>query len=126
VPISEPPNTPRQIGWFEHGLTSLRGTGLTTNEKISVIMLLGGYVRSTEAMFHGIAEAAAAAATTEDQMMSSYSDVLRTVIDPQRFPSVASAVQEGVFDQADSVEGEFAFGLDRILDGIGVLVRSRT
>jgi AcrR family transcriptional regulator len=125
VPISEPPNTPRQIGWFEHGLTSLRGTGLTTNEKISVIMLLGSYVRSTEAMFHGIAEAAAAAAT-EDQMMSSYGDVLRRVIDPQRFPSVASAVQEGVFDQADSVEGEFGFGLDRILDGIGVLVRSRT
>jgi len=126
VPISEPPNTPRQIAWFEYGLTALRGTGLTTNEKISVVMLLSGYVRNTEAMFHGIAEAVAAALSTEDQMMSSYSDVLRKVIDPERFPSVAAALREGVFEQADSAEGEFAFGLGRIFDGIDVLVRSRT
>lgn len=125
VPISEPPNTPRQIAWFEHGLTSLRGTGLTENEKISVIMLLSGYVRNTEAMFHGIAEAVAATASSADQMMSSYSDVLRKVIDPGRFPSVAFALEQGVFDQADSVDGEFAFGLDRILDGVDVLVRGR-
>jgi AcrR family transcriptional regulator len=126
VPISEPPNTPRQIAWLEHGLASLRDTGLTENEKVSVIMLLSGYVRNTEAMFHGIAEAVTAAASTADQMMSSYSDVLRKVIDPGRFPSVAFALRQGVFDQPDSVEGEFAFGLDRILDGIDVLVRSRT
>lgn len=126
VPISEPPNTPRQIAWFEHGLASLRGTGLAVGEKISVIMLLSNYVRSTEAMFHGIAEAVAAAASSADRMMASYSDVLRRVIDPARFPSVAAALRSGVFDQADSVEGEFGFGLGRILDGIDVLVRSRT
>jgi AcrR family transcriptional regulator len=125
VTISEPPNTPRQIAWFEHGLTSLHGTGLTENEKVSVIMLLSGYVRNTEAMYHGIAEALAAADSNADQMMSSYSDVLRQVIDPVRFPSVAFALQEGVFDQPDSVEGEFGFGLERILDGIDVLVRVR-
>ncbi|MDN3352943.1 TetR/AcrR family transcriptional regulator [Actinomadura sp. DC4] len=126
VTITEPPNTPQQIAWFEHGLASLRGTGLTTNEKISVVMLLSGYVRNTEAMFHGIAEAVAAALSTEDQMMSSYSDVLRKVIDPERFPCIASALDEGVFDQADSAEGEFAFGLERVLDGIDVLVSSRS
>jgi AcrR family transcriptional regulator len=126
VPISEPPNTPRQIAWFEHGLAALRGTGLAEGEKVSVVMLLSSYVRSTQAMFHSIAEAVAAASSSADHMMASYSDVLRKVIDPGRFPSVALALQEGVFDQADSVEGEFAFGLDRILDGIDVLVRSRT
>jgi AcrR family transcriptional regulator len=125
VPITEPPNTPRQIAWFEHGLASLRGTGLTENEKISVIMLLSGYVRNTGAMFHGIAEAVAATASSADQMMSTYSDVLRKVIDPGRFPSVAFALEQGVFDQADSVDGEFTFGLDRILDGVDVLVRGR-
>jgi AcrR family transcriptional regulator len=125
VPISEPPNTPRQIAWLEHGLTSLHGTGLTENEKVSVIMLLSSYVRNTEAMFHGIAEAVTAADSTADRMMSSYSDVLRQVIDPVKFPSVAFALQKGVFDQADSVEGEFTFGLERILDGVDILVRGR-
>jgi hypothetical protein len=43
-----------------------------------------------------------------------------------RFPSVAHALREGVFDQPDSADGEFAFGLDRILDGVEVLVRRRT
>jgi hypothetical protein len=88
-------------------------------------MLLSSYVRNTEAMFHGIAEAVTAADSTADRMMSSYSDVLRQVIDPVKFPSVAFALQKGLFDQADSVEGEFAFGLERILDGVDILVRGR-
>jgi AcrR family transcriptional regulator len=37
VPITEPPITPNQIAWMERGLASLRGTGLTEGEKISVI-----------------------------------------------------------------------------------------
>ncbi len=125
VPVTDPPNTPQQIAWLEHGLTSLRGTGLTENEKVSVIMLISGYVRTTEAVFHGIAEAVRAAESSATQMMSSYSTVLRQVIDPDRYPSVSHALREGVFDQPDSADGEFAFGLDRILDGIDVLVRSR-
>jgi AcrR family transcriptional regulator len=125
VPITEAPNTPQQIAWFEHGLASLRGTGLTENEKVSVIMLLSGYVRNTEATFHGIAEAVTRAGSSAEQMMSSYSDVLRRLIDPDRFPSVAFALKQGVFDQPDSVDSEFSFGLDRVLDGIDVLVRSR-
>ncbi|HZE33949.1 MAG TPA: TetR/AcrR family transcriptional regulator [Actinoallomurus sp.] len=126
VPITDPPNTPQQIAWLEHGLTSLRGTGLTEHEKVSVIMLLSSYVRNTEALFHGIAEAVVAAGSSAERMMSSYSDVLRKVIDPERFPSVSAALGQGVFDQPDSVDGEFGFGLDRVLDGIDVLVRSRT
>jgi hypothetical protein len=39
---------------------------------------------------------------------------------------VSVALGQGVFDQPDSVDGEFGFGLDRVLDGIDVLVRSRT
>jgi hypothetical protein len=35
-------------------------------------------------------------------------------------------IGQGVFDQPDSADGEFGFGLERVLDGIDVLVRSRT
>jgi hypothetical protein len=39
---------------------------------------------------------------------------------------VSAALGQGVFDQPDSADGEFGFGLERVLDGIDVLVRSRT
>lgn len=125
VPITDPPNTPRQVAWFDHGLAALRGTGLTEGEKVSTIMLLSNYLRSTEAMFHGIAEALSAAGSSADRMMYSYSATLRRLIDPRDFPSIAVALDEGVFDQADSPDSELVFGLDRILDGVDALVRAR-
>ena len=125
IPITDPPNTPQQIAWLEHGLASLRDTGLTEGEKVSTIMLLSNYVRSTEAMYHGIAEAVDAAGSSAEHMMASYSAVLRKLIDPSVFPAVTVALNEGVFDQPDSVDGEFGFGLERTLDGIDALVRAR-
>jgi hypothetical protein len=89
-------------------------------------MLLSSYGRNTDALFHGIAEAVVAAGSSAERMMSSYSDVPRKVIDPEKFSSVSAALGQGVFDQPDSADGEFGFGLERVLDGIDVLVRSRT
>lgn len=34
-------------------------------------------------------------------------------------------VTAGVVDQADGPDDEFAFGLERILDGVGLLVSAR-
>jgi hypothetical protein len=45
--------------------------------------------------------------------------------DPQHFPALNRFIAAGVFDQADPPDAEFAFGLDRILDGIGTLVSAR-
>ncbi|MGH3374783.1 MAG: TetR/AcrR family transcriptional regulator C-terminal domain-containing protein [Actinoallomurus sp.] len=105
---------------------SLRDTGLTEGEKVSTVMLLSNYVRGTEAMFQSVTEAIDAAGTSPDRMMYSYSNVLRKLITASDFPSVATALEQGVFDQADTADGEFEFGLDRILDGLDVLVRART
>ena len=56
--------------------------------------------------------------------------VVERLADPARFPAVARAVAAGIFaDDPDSSErypdDEFDFGLQRILDGIEVLHRSR-
>ncbi len=45
--------------------------------------------------------------------------------DPQRFPALTKFIAAGVFDRADPPEAEFTFGLDRILDGLAVLISSR-
>ncbi len=125
VPITEPPITPNQVAWLESGLTSLRDTSLTEVEKVSVIMLLSGYVRTTEALFHGIGEALKAADSSTQLLLDSYGSVLKKLIEPRDFPFVSAAIDKGAFDEDDSADDEFRFGLDRILDGVDTLMRAR-
>ena len=52
--------------------------------------------------------------------------VLRRLIDPQRHPAVMRVVESGAFDDShEYTEAEFEFGLERLLDGIQVLIDSR-
>ena len=126
VSVTMPPATPNQLTWMEQGLSALRDTGLTEGEKVSVIMLLSNYVRSTEAMFSGIADAFQASGSSAEEIMSSYGRFLSKVIDPQRFPALSVSVEAGVFDQPDDdPDSEFVFGLERVLDGIETLIRTR-
>ena len=121
IPISGLPIMPREIAWFEDALACLAGSGLTEARKASVIMLLSGYVRNLAATEADIAAAVAASGLGLDQWMASYPAVLRQLTDPRRFPALTAFIAAGVFDAADGPDDEFTFGLDRILDGVGVL-----
>jgi len=129
IPVSGPPMTPNQMYWLEDGLVSLRGTGLAEQEKLSVILLISGYVRNDAKlaadMGAGIAAAVAAGATVQEAL-DSYGATLALLIDPQRLPNVHAAITAGALSDDDALEGEFTFGLDRILDGVEVLIRQRS
>jgi hypothetical protein len=56
--------------------------------------------------------------------MRGYTDTLRRITDPDRFPALHVLLDPGVFDRADLPDDEFAFGLERILDGIEALMRA--
>src|SRR5437764_8536249 len=122
IPISGLPIMPREIAWFEDALACMAGTGLTEARKASVIMLLSGYVRNQAATEADIAAAVAASGLGMDEWMASYPAMLRQLTDPRRFPALTAFIAAGVFDAADGPDDEFVFGLDRILDGVGVLV----
>jgi hypothetical protein len=113
---------PREIAWFEDALACLAGTGLTEARKASVIMLLSGYVRNLAATEADIAAAVAASGLGVDEWMASYPRMLGQLTDPRRFPALTAFIAAGVFEAADGPDDEFIFGLDRILDGVGVLV----
>ncbi len=121
IPISGPPTTPNQVAWLDDGLRSLRSTGLGEAEKASVVLLLSSYVRSEATL---TAELAAANPAPET-MMSGYADLLRGLTDRSQFPALHAVLDAGVFDAADDPDEEFSFGLERILDGIEVLVAAR-
>src|SRR5215470_8623449 len=122
IPISGLPIMPREIAWFEDALACMAGTGLTEARKASVAMLLSGYVRNLATTEADIAAAVAVSGLGLDEWMASYPRMLGQLTDPRRFPALTAFIAAGVFDAADSPDNEFTFGLDRILDGVGVLI----
>jgi AcrR family transcriptional regulator len=125
VPISGLPIMPREVAWFENALACMAGTGLTEARKASVITLLAGYVRNLATTEADIAAAIAASGLSPAEWMSSYPRMLGQLTDPERFPALTAFIAAGVFDAEDGPDDEFVFGLDRILDGVEALVRSR-
>ncbi len=87
----------------------------------SVVLLLSGYVRNEATL---TADLTAGEAIT-DNAMSGYARLLATLTSPDSFPAIHALLAAGVFDKADDPDDEFSFGLERILDGIDGLVRTR-
>jgi AcrR family transcriptional regulator len=125
IPIGGPPTTPNNVAWMEQALTCLDGTGLHPAEKMSVLLLVSGYVRNDATLGADLYAAFEAAATDPDAVMLDYGRTLRKLLDADRFPALTKVLDAGVFDQADHPDTEFNFGLERVLDGIDALVRSR-
>ncbi|WP_244375757.1 TetR/AcrR family transcriptional regulator [Streptomyces ficellus] len=122
VPITGPPMTPNSVAWWEWGMVALENTGLDEGTKISVIVLVGGYVRSEAALMADIDAAIRATGDTPQQVMARYGRTLRRLADPDRYPAVARMLAAGVLDEPDTPDYEFRFGLERVLDGVGLLI----
>jgi AcrR family transcriptional regulator len=133
VPITGPPVTPNQIVWMEAGLRSLGGTGLTEDEKLNTMLLVSGYVRNQALM---AADFMAAGLDAKDAA-ENYGRTLARLIDPEQFPAVHAAIASGSLDDepdppdADQfapdqfASMQLSFGLDRILDGVDLLITTR-
>lgn len=122
MPVTGPPATPNQLRWMESGLVALRGSGLTEGEKVSVMLLIMGFVRSEATVSSEVAAAAAASGTSEQDAAAAYGRLMARLVTPERFPAIATAFGAGVADEEDSPEIRFGWGLDRVLDGVAVLV----
>ena len=98
---------PARVGRVEQG-PHLRGAAV------------GRHAQRQAATEADIAAAVAASGLGAGEWMASYPRMLGQLTDPRRFPAL-TAFTAGVFDAADGPDDEFVFGLDRILDGVGVL-----
>jgi AcrR family transcriptional regulator len=125
IPVSGAPITPNQIAWLERGLSALRETDLTEAEKMSVIILLSGFVRNEATLAASINAAILVSGLTAQEAMAGYGRLLRRLIDAERFPALHAVIASGALDTPDSPDVQFAFGLERILDGVSALMRDR-
>jgi AcrR family transcriptional regulator len=123
VPLSGPPATPNALSWMEAALFCLRDTGLDEGQKMSVLLLASNYVRNQATMESQLDAAVRAVGQSSSDLMAGYNKFLNSVLDPRRFPELLAVAASGVLGIADDWDDEFAFGLERILDGVDVLVR---
>jgi AcrR family transcriptional regulator len=124
VPIASAPLGPNNVRWLENGLAAQRETGLSGRQKLSVILLLSGFVRNEETLTTDIL----ARLETTGRPPADYGRQLAALADPADFPHVHASLAEGAFDDADTdspgLDDEFEFGLECILDGVAVLVEA--
>jgi len=124
VPVAGPPITPNQLAWTDRALRTLRGTGLTEADKAGVVLLVANYMLTTARLSTDLGPAASG------ESVAAYSALLSDLVDAQRFPALRTAVDAGAFDYPpDATEEEqqftYAFGLERILDGVATLIQRR-
>jgi AcrR family transcriptional regulator len=109
-----PPADPGQVAWLDAGLAALGATGLSERDKLAAVMAVLHYVRGAAALD---IEAADHIDGPE------YPALLRRVLDAAKFPALAAALEDGVFDTADGDHlAEFHTGISQLLDGIAVRI----
>ncbi|MGH7761468.1 MAG: TetR/AcrR family transcriptional regulator [Candidatus Dormibacteraceae bacterium] len=126
IPIMGLPNTPNQVAWLDAGLNCLATTRLKENEKASVVLLVSGFVRNDATVSANLLAYYVASGARMTDAMRSYSRLMTQLSSGNRFPALHRMLAAGVFDKADPPDVEFAFGLERVLDGIEVLVDKRS
>jgi AcrR family transcriptional regulator len=108
-----PPADPGQLAWLEAGLAALRTTPLSERDKLSAVMSLLYYVRGVAAL------EIESGGGSEELDPARYPDLLRVVLDRDRYPAVAAALDDGAFvGDVNDPHREFLTGVRRLLDGI--------
>lgn len=123
VPISGAPMMPNQLDWLDWALAIMQPTRLAPAEQVSTTLLLSGYARSEARVWTDVARAQAGSGRTPQDEDVYYSRVLATLVKPDRLPALYALVSAGLFTDTLTPEVEddayfFAFGLERILDGL--------
>jgi AcrR family transcriptional regulator len=131
MPMAAPPMAPNSLAFVERGLEAMDDSGLADADKLRVIGLISSYTLSEARMAHDAARAArqAQAATTGTEPLPAWTweGLVREVADEQTYPRLhrlAWSASIGDDSSGWNEEEEFRFGLDRILDGIEVLIRT--
>ncbi|WP_347754287.1 TetR/AcrR family transcriptional regulator [Agrococcus sp. ProA11] len=107
LPPSSIPTTPNRLAIIEAGLAALEGERISDRGKMATLLLLLGYI--------GLYAKGSNNAAIDDTVRRA----LPELVTDERFPLLAPAVRDGVFETGRRDPGAgFSFGLNRLLDGI--------
>ncbi|MGW4500907.1 TetR/AcrR family transcriptional regulator [Micromonospora sp. NPDC004336] len=125
VPVGGPPMGPNGVRWMEQGLAALRGTGLRGTERLSTILLVDGYARYWATLTADMTEAAAREQLSPDDVGARYWQQLARLTRHGPYPAIRELLADAELESDGEHDAEWRFGLDRILDGVEVLIRDR-
>jgi hypothetical protein len=106
---------------MEKVLTRIRPMGLTDPELVSAIVMIDGYVVGAARTQVYQEEAERSSGLTDTQFWQAQQPVLEKAMTSGRYPVLASLSEDAFGTGFD----HFEFGLQRILDGLEVLVAAR-
>lgn len=121
IPIASTPVTPNNLAWLETALQVLEPVPISLNEKTSIVLALIAQARWEGHVSRGYADAARAAGATPDDLEIAATAILDQLVTADEFPIVHAALTAGVFSpdaDADPGDNPFAFGRERVLDGV--------
>ncbi len=125
---SRPPLGPNVIWKYDRELRAVDGIGLTEVEMDSVLTLVLGHVEGTARRSVEAAQAERHTGKTDNEWWAASAPLLEEVFDAGRYPTAArvGSVAGAAHAAAYNPEHAFEFGLQRVLDGVEALVRSRS
>ncbi|WP_142027415.1 TetR/AcrR family transcriptional regulator [Blastococcus colisei] len=123
VSTGRPPLGPGLVRKYELELRAVDGLGLSDVQMDSLVTLVNGFVRGTVGGVREKADAERVTGIGEDQWWAATEPYVAQVFDPERYPTAARVgLVAGAERGAHDPDRSFEFGLERLLDGIGVLI----
>ncbi|WP_246356856.1 TetR/AcrR family transcriptional regulator [Pyxidicoccus fallax] len=128
IATSRPVMGPNTIAKYDHELRAVEGIGLTDVEMDSVLSLVLGHVEGAARRALESAQAEQQTGMSHEQWWRAHAPLLEKVFDASRHPTAArvGAAAGEAYGAAVEPEHAFEFGLQRVLDGIEVLIERRT
>jgi hypothetical protein len=119
ISFTRPEPTPNALPNTEFALTALDGLGLDNSTMLYVAVTLFSYVRGTAINLESEAEAVRDTGLTDDEWMQTQEERMAAIALSGEFPVLARVVEK---DIDFNLESFFEFGLQRMLDGLAVLI----
>lgn len=122
-----PGDGPHTIAKYDYELRAVADIGLTDVEMDSVVSLVLGHVEGAARRALESAQAEQQTGQSHEQWWSAHAPLLEKVFDASRHPTAArvGAAAGAAYGAAYEPEHAFEFGLQRVLDGIEVLIERR-
>ncbi|MFC4619472.1 TetR/AcrR family transcriptional regulator [Camelliibacillus cellulosilyticus] len=129
TPIFGTPITPNNLQVIDWVLREMRDLPLNDYEKMSFILLLSGYARSTGILERDMDRALQSGSSEDAFSGRAYTAALKQLVTPDRFPYLYQLVDSGVYTEENTelnnVGNDLDFGLERILDSIETYIKQK-
>lgn len=118
VPIRGAPVTPNLLHWLEALLQVLDDTGLNQHDNLGCVLLLDGFARNYSSLIRQLDSSDAAPVQSPE-----VAGFLLPRLAAGKYPMLTAMYTNQEYE--DGIDDDLEFGLNRILDGIQVLIDSR-